>query len=388
MLASYTSTNLTPMSGAAAVLNNNANANETSAVATTTAAKPNNNNNNNNNRLNQNQLRRRVAAAAATAEKYNDDAPKGGTGILDVIMESSKNTERFAQIEQTKIAIAETIQEQARAEKSARESTITVKHSDQLQPRDVIALSEKFLNTDNSSGHQLPAASYWQDKENSYVQFICAETKEEFIRYAKSRVEAYELCKSLLEYDDLLHFRRKPVRFEVLNVKTAISSDQVNEALTSIALLAGVQIVDLKEGKTNTISRCRSFFFRGDASVFGIFIESLGGQAPISNGTGKTAKLYVKVNARPWSCKACFKYGQHECEGRACANCGASNHTTKECKQKTKYCRNCRMRGHRARDMHCPAFLNMVSKELRKMDIPIGYMENNSHMLIKHIKLK
>ena len=56
----------------------------------------------------------------------------------------------------------------------------------------------------------------------------------------------------------------------------------------------------------------------------------------------------------------------------------------------TKFCTNCKQKGHKAKDTHCRTYLMEISKELRKMDIPLEYLVEQEfrEALVRHTQLK
>ena len=63
---------------------------------------------------------------------------------------------------------------------------------------------------------------------------------------------------------------------------------------------------------------------------------------------------------------------------------------TRDCKSNIRFCPLCKRKGHRAKDTHCPTYLYELTKELKKMAIPLEWMEDKDMRmtLIKSIQLK
>lgn len=149
--------------------------------------------------------------------------------------------------------------------------------------------------------------------------------------------------------------------------------------------------MDIREGKPQQVTKSRSIFFKTNAASTKTLLVGLDGMLPYSNQATQTrTKLYLRINVKPWQCRDCYKIGQHQCTGKKCAQCGTTGHSGKECKSKTKFCDICKRKGHRAKDAHCPTYLNEVAKEIRKIDIPLEFYEDKELriMLTRHLQIK
>lgn len=304
---------------------------------------------------------------------------------LDIIMEKTANIEEATNANQVKSNLLEIIRTHAKRERTLRESTIMIDIKENLQAKDITDIIEdKWVE-----GKKQVPATYWQDKDKVFVQFVSKEVKNSFLDFVTLYMDQVLRAAIARPTMDGFHFQRKPTRFEISNVRSNIKADRIKEILNRITANKRIEVQDFREGKPNPITKARSVMFKGDAEVFKILIGQMDGSLPYTNQTtGTKIRLSIKINCKPWMCRDCYSFGQHQCQGRICMQCGNAGHQTRECKQKTKFCKNCKRRGHKAKDVHCPVYQNEVAKELRKQDIPVEYMEENRAMLIKFLQIK
>lgn len=307
--------------------------------------------------------------------------------ILDIILEKSSNIEQQTNKETIRIALNEAIKTHAKRERVLRYSTIAISSDDRFKANEASELIEKHW-TDRKD--KAPA-TYWADKTHIFVQFISMEAKNEFLSHANSIFSS--------EFKDRLqkpnsrgeHMTRRPIRVEISNVRGNIKTNKIEQILKNILSGSKENVLEnFHEGKPNHQQQ-RSILFRINGEAFKVLFGMLDGALPYVNlETNTKTRLFMKINCKPWNCRDCFALGQHQCDGKTCAQCGTKGHVTKDCKQKTKYCNNCKRKGHRAKDTHCPTYLNEIGKELRKMDFPIEYFEDKElrFNLIKHLQLK
>ena len=316
--------------------------------------------------------------------------------ILDVILEKASNIEHESNQNKIHRLLNEAIKLNSRRERQVRAATITIK-----MEADNRSIIESYIDDWLEKRDQVPA-TIWQDKFNLYVQFSDEFTKLDFIDSLNRRNEPTIVVTNIIK-DGLRginsrgeHFERKPVRFEISNVKNNLKIENIKKVLECITSASG-EIQDLKEGKASLLTRSRNIYFRTNQIGVKHIFKTLDGAIPYcdkaSGGSSSfKTKLFTKINAKPYQCRNCYTIGPHPTctKGKLCAQCCKPGHITKDCKSKTKYCDNCKIRGHKAKDTHCPYFLNEVAKELRKMDLPLEYLEedNEREALIKHMQLK
>lgn len=309
------------------------------------------------------------------------------SGLLDIIAERTANTELYTNKAMVKESLSETLKVMAKREKLLRESTIMFKISESITPAKVTELIETTYCFKTNK----PSASYLQDKEYAYAQFISQSEKEAFLEWI-------QLNSITVQYRDAIqppndngeHMLRKPIRVVINNVRRNIKEELVEQSLKRILGDKSDAIQKFKAGKPNDKTGARSIMFSIDGEVFKTLFGSLEGSIPYVNTTNNIrTKLFLKINCKPWACRDCFAFGIHQCEGKLCAKCSNTGHATKDCKSKTKYCRNCKHKGHKARDTHCMVYMAEVAKELRKICIPIEYFEDKElrSNLIKHIQI-
>lgn len=323
------------------------------------------------------------------AQQGGDKLTKRGENetILDVILEKTANVEHQANLSTIARTLNEAIRLNSKRERALREATISIKISDTTNREKIIETIESKWMT----GKQQVPVTFWQDKEYVYCQFVSPTTKNNFLDFVALSGEGDVVRDNIVAANsEGLHFQRKPVRLEVANVRANIKTELIRATLDKIVANIG-EIQDFKEGKMQTISKTRGIYFRANAACFSQLFKTLDGSVPYANkDTNTRTKLLIKINAKPWQCRDCFKIGQHQCEGKVCGQCGTKGHAAVDCRSKTKSCNNCKRKGHRAKDTHCPFYLNEIAKELRKMDIPLEFLEETDmrFCLIKHLQLK
>lgn len=308
--------------------------------------------------------------------------------ILDVILEKSANIEQASNINTIRVSLDDIIRIQAKREKTLRQSTIMLKSDERFQAKEASEVIEQKWTEE----YKQAPATYWADKAYVYVQFISPTEKNKFLDCAMTMLFPAEFKDRIQKPNsDGEHITRRPIKIEIVNVRSNIKLDKIQESLDNILKenkLATIE--DLREGKLN-LRQNRSIMFKANTEAFRILFDTLDGALPyVNTRTNTKTRLFMKINCKPWVCRECYAIGNHTCEGKLCAQCGNKGHLTKDCKQKTKYCPVCKHRGHRAKDTHCPTYLNEVGKELRKMAIPMEYFEEKDHRfcLIKHLQLK
>lgn len=299
--------------------------------------------------------------------------------ILDIIREKTANIEQITHQQSYKRNLDESLRAIVKRERNVREATITIRQGEQLKHEDVIAIMEaKWVERNKEQ----VAITYWQDREFSYCQFIDRESKEGFLNEVKNlawpgndkEAKLRDSIKGLFNSNEP-HFTRKPVKIEISQVRPNVKIDKLKEILDKLTS-ASTLIAGLKEGKPHGITKNRSVYFQTNAIGLHQLLGTLDGAIPYANKeTNTRTKLFIRINAKPWQCRECLTFGHHQCQGKVCNQCGLKGHETRECKAKTKNCNNCRKRGHKAKDNFCPTYMAEIIKEIRKMDIPIEYIE-------------
>lgn len=247
------------------------------------------------------------------------------------------------------------------------------------------------------------------------------------------------------------NWTKKPVRIQIENVRKNIDFDILKEILI-ITAVHNNKITDLREGKKHAFNQSRSIMFKANAENIERFFLELKGMiqynsnfnlefcpggkvrdASIASSSGASsvhidditdrnqstdvqtehtsrgqlqkrqprmanqnndpvkANLRLKIDVKPFQCKDCFQFGyRHQCLGKTCLQCGAKQHSGKECKSSTRFCSNCKLRGHRAKDLHCPKYIYEVGKEIMRIDLPPVFFKDNDMRitLIKHLIMK
>lgn len=312
--------------------------------------------------------------------------------ILDIILEKASNIEHESNSTKITRLLNEAIFLNSKREREVRANTITTELTSTTS-RDAI---EDMVDDYLEQVKEL-SSIVWQDKEHCHVQFPSNLAKNLFIRHLDELSPTDPIAKELKlklrpETATGQHFQRKPVRLEIFTMRNQVNSARIQETLAKMCEYSG-GIQEFKEGKRGPQARGKHFYFRVNAEAFDTIFSKHEGIIPYSAKDGRKAfktQLYVKINAKPYTCRECYKVGQHNCPGKICNQCGKPGHNAKDCKQITTYCDNCTTKGHRARDLHCAHFLNEVAKELRKMDIPLEFLEEeeNRLYLIKQLQLR
>lgn len=309
--------------------------------------------------------------------------------VLDQILERTINIDESRIKRDSSASISNAIRDIAKMERSLRESTITLKITENFDHATLVELIHQEWTIKRD---QMPV-TYWRDREYTFCQFVSPTVKNSFLDLA-SLDENYTLKHIINRPNkDGQHFKRKPVRIEIQGVKSQIQADKV---LRSIRISvenkhADCLISEIREGKLNAATRCRSLMLNVDADGFRHLFGTLGGVVPyVCLSSSIRARLTLRVNCRPWVCKSCFSIGRHDCQGPLCAQCGRKDHSSRDCGSKTTFCSRCNKSGHKATSLDCPIYLFNLTKELRRVDIPLEYYEEKDlrTTLIKALILK
>lgn len=300
-----------------------------------------------------------------------------GQTTIDILLEKTTNIELSNNANNIRKTLAEILKISHKREASVRESTITLKINDDTDFETIRESIEKeWIEEQNES-----AVTFWKDREFAYAQFITKSAKDQFLDYLKMMVTGTPNSNKHLEkINERLqppredrHFKRREARVIMNNIKMNQKIEEIRNTLNKL----GIKISDLKEGKPNEQTRSRAIMFRTDSKGIETIFGTLDGAIPYNNTrTGTRTRLIAKINVKPWQCRECYKIGPHACEGKTCLQCGNKGHDSKTCKTKTRYCANCKQKGHRAKDTHCSFYLNEVAKEIRKVDIPLDFYED------------
>lgn len=313
----------------------------------------------------------------------NNDSNTEETGsILDTIREQTTNIESYTNKLSLEMTISEELKKVATKERTLRESTISIKSTPALDMNNLNKLLEKEWTME----HNKPPPIYWQDKTYTYVQFIDQENKREFLERVKdSRGEAgIGALKGLITPTtaDGNNFIRKEIKMEITNVREKIKIEKIN-ALLKNSSDRDMFFSEIRTGKLfgSEGRKQRSLMFRTNSFGFQLLFNKWGGAIPYSAPDENISlKLWPRINVRPWSCRECYYIGPNhqQCPGKSCAQCGGANHLTKTCRSKTRYCTNCRRKGHKAKDSHCPIYIKEIVKEIKRIDIPLEFLEDDT----------
>lgn len=261
-------------------------------------------------------------------------------------------------------------------ERRLRESTITIRMTEEFDFEKIVSLIDSDWTTMED---ELPNV-YWQDKDNAYCQFKTAEHKNNFLDSVKAMGSCIAIKDLILpsKHGDGIHFVRRPVRIEFQNIRYNIKADKINGWL-QLKKPIDSEISMVREGKSQGhMNKTRSIMFTCDANGFRYLFGHLDGTLPYVNlETNTRAILRMKVAIKPYQCNQCYAIGRHSCRGKVCSKCGEPGHTYSECTLPVGQCKNCGKIGHKARDIECPTYIYELIKEMRKADIPIEYFEDD-----------
>lgn len=313
--------------------------------------------------------------------------------ILDQILEKATNIEKESNTNKIVRILNQAIWLNGRHERDSRKSTLAIKYDEKdLTIEAIDAFFDEWIETNERMVYCLS-----QDKENVNVHFALEVDKTDFLNTAGCQQQGsltLKLIQANIQPPNIYgeHFTRKRVRIEIANIKQFVDTSEVKKALEKM-LGTTDHPAEFKESKASKEQRFKAVYFRLTQEGFNILFKNHGGKITYKKAEGSKRtriNLHAKINAKPFQCRDCFSFGQHKCNGKVCINCAKPGHLTKDCPSKVSYCDNCSMKGHKAKDTHCPAYLDAVACELRRMDIPLRYLEQEEDRLalIKHLRLK
>ena len=308
--------------------------------------------------------------------------------ILDAIHEQTTNLEKASNISTIRQHLKDAIKEQGRTERGVRAKTVTFSlrkaHSSETIQDKISAYALMA---------QLGPISFRSSKELLFAQMASPSEKEALVDFIKISEPTSILKEVILPPNKTtkLHFDRLPIKLEINNLHATVRIEKIKEILESlIDSSKGGKLIDIKDGKISSFTNKRTVSLKVNSHAFSDIFEKMNGIIPLTDGKTKTT-LFVRINCRPWLCRACFAIGHHPtCEGKVCTKCGSKDHQASACTKKTRFCRNCKRPGHSARDSHCPKYLNELGKEIRKYDFPLEFLEEaeKTAQLVKQLQLK
>jgi len=309
--------------------------------------------------------------------------------VLNTILEKASNIERATNLTTIRNQIKETLKELARTEADLRNKTITFQA---MQGTNNV--SDQIINTIQAWSNMSMSGppSFRTAKDLLFAQLATIADKQALIEYANLASPETLIRKQLLPPNpDGTHFSRLPIKLEANNVGQQVKIDNAKAVIESvIGRNDKAKLVFIKDGKINPKNQKRTISMKVNGAAFLTLMVDMNGIIPVGTDRAR-AKLYLRVNCRPWQCSNCYALGFHpQCPGRTCANCGNPDHAAKECPKRTKFCKHCNHAGHRAKDAHCSKYLTELAKEIRKHDFPLQVLNNQdlSSGLIKQLQLK
>lgn len=296
--------------------------------------------------------------------------------ILDIILEKTFNTEKAINKHSIQKHLNEQFKIIAKRERKAREATIIISHSADLDSKTIVERVEAIW----LKGANGPPVSFWSAKDATFAEFDSRQNKLAFLEVLTAEngpnLNLIQNIKSPNE--DGEHYKRLDVKFEITSVPTRVKLEPVKEAIEAVIGLSS-NVNNFKESKER--NGLRQIYFRANQHACDDIVWKAGGVVNVKSHETRT-RIYPRILARPFICKDCNSIGFHECKGKVCSKCGNQSHTSENCKAKTKSCVNCKTKGHRAKEQNCPKYLQAVINEIRKMNVPLNFYEDKAARFI------
>lgn len=291
----------------------------------------------------------------------------------DLMIEYLRNISSLQRKESITKFIEHALLSSADLERQVRRNTITFEDKNGLEYTDLVRIIEDTWVIDKGNA----ATTIFRDKKYIYCQLSNEPSKKALIEWIKSEPSNQKLAECLLgpnKYGE--HYSRKPVRLEIINVYPRINTDRVRELINKTISNPDHYVQEVRDSKPH-YNKSRNILFHVKSETFRHIFGNLNSEIVYIDKNKNKAKLRFVINARPWPCKRCLIFGKHECNAQKCTKCGADSHISKNCDKKKSYCINCRQTGHKTKDLICPIYIREALKEIRHMDIPIEYYEDN-----------
>lgn len=251
---------------------------------------------------------------------------------------------------------------------------------------------------------------YWSDDKFTSAYFHSEKLRNRFIELVEHSTDSPLRGKIKEANENGERITRKPVPIEIQDnangreheeLRTYIESllqsngdgSRVDSAVVSNeSCRAKNGIIAIKIGGQNNLGvtgvghklvlAVNAAGFRDILSKFGDRIQYL----PFPRGTeslrtaciSERGSIRLMIRFGSWMCATCCSvYKRHDCPGVICIKCGRSNnHSTNDCPSMESFCRNCHERGHMVTDLNCPQYISKLIHELRQLDIPLEYYED------------
>lgn len=300
---------------------------------------------------------------------------------------SNDNNNRIRNIEpnRVKALIADKLEIDASEESHIRRTTVSFEKNlipneddDQL----ISTIEEEWV-----AKRDRPDVSYFFSDLYINVRFIESQEREIFVEWLRDSGNKHPVLKNALSSTNRFgsHFKRRPVTLVLQRLDEDIKADRIYRTLKS-AMDIDCKLSEPREGRMYQDTKTRDVTFLADANAFRkIFLE-------MNRAVGYSGKsrFTFKIDARPWLCRKCNTIGRHTCKGPLCAKCGKAGHSSYKCSSSRQTCSNCKSRGHGARDTSCPMYIDAITKQLLRSDIPMEFFECKClRMMICHgLRLK
>lgn len=242
--------------------------------------------------------------------------------------------------------------------------------------------------------------SFWSDAKCTYIEFKSPYDKHLFLKTIEEEQDVFKSklglpLINLVKEPDLMtghHYKRRPIRLELSSVSPSIDSQKLLHKLISYAPDVCEITPLVRSGLITPFSdEPRNLTFTVNAAGFTYIFDTLGGIIRYNDlGRCGSIKLYPKIIACPYVCNDCYRMGAHKCLGSCCPKCAGPGHRHFECPKKLAFCVNCKRFGHRSKDINCSSYVNEFLKELRKLDIPLEFYEEDHKrfLLLKSLILR
>lgn len=240
----------------------------------------------------------------------------------------------------------------------------------------------------------------WYDKQFTYAQFSNRRAKLDFIELIGKKAAEPDLkilvnrILKAVSAEPEHRFLMHPIVCQIKRIKLSIDCDWLRRTIMQLVGTSGF-VGEFEASKSNSKPMARSLdvTFKIDRQAFMcIFGQERKGVIDYCKTYREQkltvrSKFHVSIDCSFNQCWTCHRIGKHECETSRCIRCGSDEHRFGACDSVKKFCRNCNIEGHSARDIDCPYYLEKMVDILANMDIPVEYFEQEDlrHQLISYL---
>lgn len=301
--------------------------------------------------------------------------------VMDSIAQNTSLSLKILSVESLERKFTDALREYSISERNKRFNTVAFKTSTQFKHETI----ENLVGQEWKSKLSEKIETQWPDRYHQNIQLATREKRDQFIQLIHTKTNPLnQLETSLVKTPfEELHYSRKKVRLEISKVPLWINIQDIEEKIKSYVSAKG-NMSEFKEGKPYRSvpdGMTRVVIWSVDAQAFEDIFDNMTSGLSFYNPADKQSRtLYPKIGCRPWSCRSCHFLGggQHppKCNKKSCSRCGDPRHMARDCSSHTTQCTNCNQEGHLATDIHCPIYFRETFKEIKRVDIPLSYLEN------------